>query len=82
MNGEVSIETLADEIYRLVGQQKGKRYLKAGDLTQMMMERFGEGCSKDNCRRAIHQLIDSGRCVYSYFGASYVTLPLEAKKQP
>ncbi|HSB13050.1 MAG TPA: hypothetical protein VLE22_01245 [Bryobacteraceae bacterium] len=81
MNNEVSIETLAHEIYRVVGQQQGKRYLKAGDLTQMMMERFGERCSKDNCRRAIHQLIDSGRCVYSYFGASYITLPHKAKKQ-
>ena len=81
MNRELPIETLADEIYSVVGQQQGKCYLRAGDLTQMMMERFGEECSKDNCRRAIHQLIDSGRCVYSYFGASYITLPHKAKKQ-
>jgi hypothetical protein len=82
MNRALSIEILADEIYRVVDQQQGKRYLRAGDLTQMMIERFGEECSKDNCRQAIHRLIDSGRCVYSYFGASYVTLPLKAKRQP
>jgi hypothetical protein len=77
-----SIETLADEIHRVVGELQGKRYLKAGDLTQMMMARFGEECSKDDCRQAIHRLIDTGRCVYIYFGGSYITLPHKEKRQP
>jgi len=26
-------------------------------------------------KAAVRQLIDSGRCIYSYVGGSYVTLP-------
>jgi hypothetical protein len=77
----VTIETLVDEIHNTVAEQQGKRYLKAGDLAQMMMAKYGEECSKEDCRQAIHRLIESGRCVYSYFGGSYVTLPHKAKKQ-
>ena len=32
-------------------------------------------CDKKSCKAAIRQLIDSGRCIYSYVGGSYVTLP-------
>ncbi len=72
----VTVETLADEMYALVSQYAGKRNLKAGDLTKEMIARHGEtGCSKEDCKLAIRMLIDSGRCVYSYFGGSYVDLP-------
>jgi len=72
----VAIETLAEEMYKMVAEYQGKRNLKAGDLTKAMIEKFGaDNCSKDECKQAIRQLIDSGRCVYSYFGGSYITLP-------
>lgn len=76
-----TVETLADEMYALVSQYAGKRNLKAGDLTKEMIARHGEaGCSKDDCKLAIRALIESGRCVYSYIGGSYIVLPPKAEE--
>ena len=72
----VNIEAVAEEMYKMVAEYMGKKNLKAGDLTKAMIEKFGaENCTKDDCKQAIRQLIDSARCVYSYFGGSYITLP-------
>jgi hypothetical protein len=72
----VNIEVVAEEMYKMVAEYLGKKNLKAGDLTKAMIEKFGaENCTKDDCKQAIRQLIDSGRCVYSYFGGSYITVP-------
>ncbi|MFZ0338215.1 MAG: hypothetical protein WAL45_09300 [Terracidiphilus sp.] len=72
----VSIETLAEEMYQLVAECAGKKNLKAGDLTKEMIARHSEAaCSKDDCKKAIRILIDSGRCIYSYLGGSYIQLP-------
>jgi hypothetical protein len=73
----VSIETLAEEMYRLVADCTGKRNLKPGDLTKEMIAKHGPACSKDDCKKALRILIDSGRCVYSYLGGSYIQLPPE-----
>jgi hypothetical protein len=44
-----------------------------------MIQKFGgDNVDKKTCKEAIRQLIDSGRCIYSYVGGSYVTLPPEA----
>ena len=49
------------------------------DLIKAMIEQFGEDAvDKKLCKSAIRSLIDSGRCIYSYVGGSYVTLPREA----
>ena len=71
----VAIETVADEMYKMVAEYAGKKNLKAGDLTKAMIAKFGEDCTKDDCKHAIRILIDSGRCVYSYLGGSYIQLP-------
>lgn len=71
----VTVEALADEMYALISQYAGKRNLKAGDLTKEMIARHGAACSKEDCKLAIRALIDSGRCVYSYLGGSYIQLP-------
>jgi hypothetical protein len=72
----VTTETLADEMYAMVSEYAGKRNLKAGDLTKEMIARHTDGaCSKDDCKLAIRALIESGRCVYSYMGGSYIVLP-------
>lgn len=72
----VHVETLAEEMYRLVAECAGKKNLKAGDLTKEMIARHGEAaCGKDDCKKAIRTLIDSGRCIYSYLGGSYIQLP-------
>jgi len=72
----IAIETLADDMYQMIAETLGKKNLKAGDLTKAMIAKHGEAnCTKDDCRQAIRLLIDSERCVYSYFGGSYITLP-------
>ena len=72
----VTVEALADDMYQMVAETQGKKNLKAGDLTKAMIAQHGEGnCTKDDCKLAIRLLMESSRCVYSYFGGSYVTLP-------
>jgi len=45
------------------------------DLTKYMMEKFGDETDKKMCKQALKELIESGRAVYTYFGASYVEIP-------
>ncbi len=71
-----TVDEIANAMYELVKQTHGKKNLKPMDLTKAMIEEFGEdACDKKMCKQAIRQLIDSGRCIYSYVGGSYVTLP-------
>jgi hypothetical protein len=72
----VSIDSLAEEMYKFISECAGKKNLKAGDLTKEMIARHGgAACSKEDCKKAIRILIDSGRCIYSYLGGSYIQLP-------
>jgi hypothetical protein len=71
----VTVDQVADAMLQLVKETHGKKSLKAIDLTKAMIEKFGSECTKDLCKLAIRQLMDSGRCIYSYFGGSYITLP-------
>jgi hypothetical protein len=73
-----TVDTIADSMFELVKSAYGKKNLKPMDLIKAMIEEFGEdACDKKMCKQAIRQLIDSGRCIYSYVGGSYVTLPPE-----
>ena len=72
----VTVEEVADAMYKQVEAAQGVKKLKPGDLTKMMIEMFGEDrVDKRLCKKAIKQLIMSERCVYTYFGGSYVELP-------
>ena len=69
-------EAVADAMYAMVKEYQGKKKLKAGDLTKAMIQKFGEAeCDKQLCKGAIRILIDSGRCVYTYFGGSFIEIP-------
>jgi hypothetical protein len=70
-------EELADAMYKLVAEAQGKRKLKPPDLTKAMLEMFGDDADKKTCKAAIKVLINSGRCIYTYFGGSYIELPQE-----
>ena len=71
-----TVEDVASAMLELVKSTYGKKNLKPMDLTKAMIEQFGEdNCDKKLCKQAIRSLIDSGRCIYSYVGGSYVTLP-------
>jgi hypothetical protein len=71
----VTIDQVADAMYEMVKEYHGKRNLKAMDLTKAMAEKFGAECDKQVSKQAIRQLIDSGKCTYSYVGGSYIVLP-------
>ena len=72
----VTPEQVADAMFELVAQYQGRKKYKAGDLTKAMMKKFSdEGCDKKLCKAAIRTLMDSGRCIYTYWGGSYIELP-------
>ena len=70
-----SIDEVADAMFQLVEQAHGVKKLKAMDLTKSMLEMFGDEVDNKLCKKAIKQLVDSGKCVYTYFGGSYIELP-------
>jgi len=73
----VTPEEVADAMYQMVEEYQGRKKFKAGDLTKAMIEKFGEDCDKKLCKAAIRTLMDSGRCVYTYFGGSFIEIPPE-----
>jgi len=74
--GQATVDEVANAMYDMVKSAYGKKNLKPMDLIKAMIEQFDDGaCDKKLGKLAIRQLIDSGRCIYSYVGGSYVTLP-------
>jgi len=72
----VTVDQIADAMYEMVKEYFGRKKFKASDLTKAMIEKFGEDqVDKKACKLAIRQLTDSGRCVYTYFGGSYIEIP-------
>lgn len=71
----VSTEQLADEMFAIVEESAGKRKIKAGDLKKAMVAKYGDEISGKDVKAGIKLLIDSGRCVYGYFGGSSIELP-------
>jgi len=70
------VDDVANAMFDLVKDYHGKKNLKALDLTKAMIAKFGDDqCDKKLCKAAIRQLMDSGRCTYSYVGGSYIVLP-------
>lgn len=73
----VTTEQVADAMYEMVEKYQGKKKFKALDLTKAMKEQFGSEVDRKMCKEAIRELIDSGRCVYTYFGGSFIEVPHE-----
>ena len=74
----VTPEEVADAMFAMVSEYAGKKKFKAGDLTKAMIQKYGEDqCDKKLCKAAIRTMMDSGRCVYTYFGGSFIEVPHE-----
>jgi hypothetical protein len=71
----VTTDEVADAMYAMVKDCQGKKKLKAMDLTKAMLAKYGDDCDKQMCKAAIRTLIDGGKCVYTYFGGSYIEIP-------
>lgn len=68
-------EEIADAMFAMVKDAQGVKKLKPTDLTKAMVELFGDDADKKLCKEAIKILVNSGRCVYTYFGGSFLELP-------
>ena len=76
MADPVTVEEVAGEMYKQEAAAQGVKQLKPGDLIKMMIRLFGDDrVDKKLCKKAIKLLIESQRCVYTYFGGSYIELP-------
>ena len=72
----VTPDEIADAMFAMVSEYQGRKKFKAGDLTKAMIQKFGEAeCDKKLCKAGIRTLMDSGRCVYTYFGGSFIEVP-------
>jgi hypothetical protein len=65
---------LVEFIYKMVEAAQGKKQLKAMDLQKAVLKDHPDQ-DKNSVKMAIKELIDGGRCVYTYFGGSFVEIP-------
>ena len=76
MADQVNVEEVADAMYKMVKDSMGQKKWKATDLTKAVIELFGaDKCDKKLAKTAIRELMESGRCVYTYFGGSFIEIP-------
>jgi hypothetical protein len=73
----VTVESLAEAIFKMVSQNAGIKKFKAMDLQKALMEMYPGAVDKQMVKDAIRINIDSGRLVYTYFGGSYIEIPHE-----
>jgi hypothetical protein len=67
---------LVEFIFELVAKAQGKKNLKAMDVQKAVLKEHPDQ-PKNDVKFAIKDLIDGGRCVYTYFGGSYIEIPHE-----
>ena len=70
-----TVEEIADAMFKMVKDATGLKKLKPTDLIKAMKELYGDDVDKKLCKDAIKQLVNSGTCVYTYFGGSFIELP-------
>nr|CAJ31164.1 dissimilatory sulfite reductase subunit D (DsrD) [uncultured sulfate-reducing bacterium] len=70
-----TVEEIADAMFKLVEDARGLKKLKPTDLNKAMVQLYGDEVDKKMCKAAIKELINSGRCIYTYFGGSFIEIP-------
>ncbi len=76
MAEKMSIDEIAEAMYQMIAEYAGKKKFKPNDLPKEMVVQYGEDMvSKDDARKAVNMLIDSERCVYTYFGGTFIEVP-------
>ena len=70
-----TVEEIADAMYKMVEDAFGQKKLKPTDLTKAMIQIYGDEVDKKLCKAAIKELVNNGRCVYTYFGGSFIEIP-------
>ena len=72
----LSKEELNEYIFAMVEKAQGKKQLKAMDIQKAVLKEHPDQ-PKNDIKFAIKDLIDGGRCVYTYFGGSFIEIPHE-----
>jgi hypothetical protein len=75
MADELKVEEVAEAMYKMIKESMGQKKWKATDLTKAVLELYGDRCDKSMAKLAIRQLIESEKCVYTYFGGSFIEIP-------
>jgi hypothetical protein len=75
MAEQVKVEEVSDAMFNLIKDSMGQKKWKATDLTKAVLELYGDRCDKTLAKSAIRELIESGKCVYTYFGGSFIEIP-------
>ena len=70
-----TVEEVADAMYKMIKDGAGQKQFKAMDLQKAMKQLYPGQVDKKMCRSAIKILINAERCVYTYFGGSFIELP-------
>ena len=65
---------LVEFIFDMVEKAQGKKQLKAMDLQKAVLKAHPDQ-DKNMVKFGIKELIDGGRCVYTYFGGSFIEIP-------
>jgi len=72
----MEMDELKEKIFAYVERYKGKRKLKEKDVINGASEETG--IDRDTVKKALREMIDAGRLMYSYSGgASSVEIPSE-----
>ena len=72
----MTADQIADAMYKMVKDAQGVKQLKPMDLIKAMIKMYGDqGVDKKQCKEAIKSLVNSERCVYTYFGGSFLEIP-------
>ncbi|HKB85001.1 MAG TPA: hypothetical protein VKD08_02440 [Ignavibacteriaceae bacterium] len=75
MAEQVKVDEVSDAMFRMIKDSMGQKKWKATDLTKAVLELYGDRCDKMMAKSAIRELIESGKCVYTYFGGSFIEIP-------
>jgi hypothetical protein len=67
---------LVEFIFQMVEKAQGKKQLKAMDIQKAVLKVHPDQ-PKNDVKFAIKDLIDGGRCVYTYFGGIFIEIPHE-----
>ena len=70
-----TVEEIAEAMYKMVKDSMGQKKLKPTDLTKAMIQIYEDEVDKKLCKAAIKELVNDGRCVYTYFGGSFIEIP-------
>jgi hypothetical protein len=70
----LSKQDLTEYIFAMVEKAQGKKQLKAMDIQKAVLKEHPDQ-PKNDIKFAIKDLIDGGRCVYTYFGGSFIEIP-------